>query len=75
MIGEPPVCMRFKHYLRSSGARCEAFPSGIPDEIWYHHDPHTAPFPGDNGILFEPIDRPSRPASRRRTDRSPRRAH
>ena len=33
---------------------CDAFPDGIPDEIAYGDNPHTSPFPGDNGIQFEP---------------------
>lgn len=60
MIGEAPVCMKCKHYHRSSGALCNAFPEGIPDEIWYHRNPHTAPFPGDHGIQFEPIAKPAK---------------
>lgn len=32
--------------------RCAAFPDGIPAEIWAGGD-HTAPWPGDHGILFE----------------------
>lgn len=32
---------------------CEAFPDGIPDEIAYGNNPHTQPFPGDNGIQFK----------------------
>ena len=53
MIGEPPICMWCKHYQRSSGARCDAFPDGIPEEIWYSCNPHTVPFPGDHCIQFE----------------------
>lgn len=33
--------------------RCSAFPDGIPDEIWLEKNPHTSPFPGDGGIMFE----------------------
>ena len=32
---------------------CRAFPEGIPGEIAYGANPHTEPFPGDNGITFE----------------------
>ena len=53
MIGEPPICMWCKHYHRASGARCDAFPDGIPDEILLHRNPHAMPFPGDHGIQFE----------------------
>ncbi len=53
MIGEPPVCMWCKHFHRSRHWGCDAFPAGIPDEIWYHRNHHIQPFPGDRGIQFE----------------------
>jgi hypothetical protein len=33
---------------------CEAFPDGIPDDIYLGKNPHTEPFPGDGGIMFTP---------------------
>ncbi len=35
-------------------ATCDAFPDGIPLEIWLDHKRHTKPYPGDHGIQFEP---------------------
>lgn len=32
---------------------CKAFPNGIPDEIAYKGNEHTAPYKNDNGIRFE----------------------
>ena len=33
---------------------CEAFPKGIPYAIAWGDNLHTKPFPGDNGIQYEP---------------------
>jgi hypothetical protein len=33
---------------------CAAFPNGIPEEIAYGPNLHIAPYPGDNGIQYEP---------------------
>lgn len=35
---------------------CTAFPGGIPFEIWEEGQDHRVPFPGDNGIQFEPAE-------------------
>jgi hypothetical protein len=60
MIGDPPVCLGCKHFHQDSGMpyRCNAFPGeeGIPDAIFVGGNPHNRPFPGDNGLRFEPIE-------------------
>lgn len=35
---------------------CEAFPERVPREIWTGQFDHRRPYPGDNGILFEPAE-------------------
>ena len=36
--------------------KCKAYPEGIPEKIITGEHDHTKPFPGDNGIQFEPIE-------------------
>lgn len=64
---EPIIqCESCKHYNRGEN-NCKAFPNGVPTEILWGeidednlrfinvHD-HKTPYPGDNGIRFEPIE-------------------
>lgn len=55
MIYDMPQCLDCKHFDVESSF-CDAFPNGIPDEIFLGDHDHRNPYPGDNGILFEPID-------------------
>ncbi len=54
------VCSRCVHKRNEPGKRriCAAFPNGIPLEIWKGENPHTEPYPGDNGIRFEEVRQP-----------------
>ncbi len=36
------------------GIFCDAFPAGVPAEIMFNRHRHTEPYPGDNGLLFQP---------------------
>lgn len=48
------VCSFCRHLrLKSKDRTCEAFPGGIPIEIWMGKNKHVDPFPGDKGIRFE----------------------
>jgi hypothetical protein len=46
------VCFGCKHLWVYP--RCAAFPDGIPYEIRAGYNDHTQPYPGDNGIQYEP---------------------
>lgn len=55
-------CLKCKHYHFGGYFSCEAFPvsRGIPPEIWDGEYDHTKPYPGDNGVRFEPVQKPGR---------------
>ena len=50
-----PNCNKCIHRIKGT-ATCKAFPKRIPDAILEGKNQHINPFPGDDGILFEPID-------------------
>ena len=47
-------CLNCKH-LNKDNISCAAFPDVIPHDIKAAIIDHREPFPGDNGIRFEPI--------------------
>jgi hypothetical protein len=48
-------CVRCKH-KHDSGGTCNAFLNRIPVAILMNRHDHREPYPGDNGIRFEPRD-------------------
>jgi hypothetical protein len=57
----PPICGGCKHLNTTSDRplldpKCDAFPGGIPNEILLSKADHRKPFPGDQGIQFDPED-------------------
>jgi len=42
-----------------STPQCDAFPDEIPDDIYFSKHDHRKPYPGDNGICFEPVAKDS----------------
>lgn len=47
-------CISCKHYRML--LKCKAYPDGIPVDIITGKHDHTKPFPGDNGVRYEPTD-------------------
>jgi hypothetical protein len=45
-----------RHYAPNQGPpSCEAYPYGIPVEIWSGSSDHRAPLPGDHGVQYQTI--------------------
>jgi hypothetical protein len=66
MIGIAPLCFYCKHEFANKPGpvyettpQCDAFPNRIPDAIYHLDHDHRKPYPGDNGICFEPIEKDS----------------
>ncbi len=56
--GTAPICVNCRHFdwdLKFGGLCCDAFPHGIPNVILSGRHDHSRPYPGDKGILYEPV--------------------
>ena len=60
---QDPQCHDCRHLYpidgKCRGFFCSAYPSGegVPMDILTNDHDHTTPYPGDNGITFEPKER------------------
>lgn len=56
MSGPAPLCLYCARFRRGevgpAGPTCEAFPAGIPDEIFRMVHDHRRPYQGDQGKQF-----------------------
>mgnify|MGYP005851485489 CR=1 FL=1 len=54
MTSIPRQCFACRHFHK--GIRCAALPNGIPTAILEMEHDHRQPYPGDNGIRWEPAE-------------------
>lgn len=53
----PPICAGCTHRIGDlREPKCAAFSSGIPREVVLSRVDHRLPYPGDQGIRFDPVD-------------------
>ncbi len=56
-IADYPQCAGCGRFRAASGGRprCEAYPGGIPDDLWNNKADHRFAFAGDGGLLWTPL--------------------
>jgi excisionase family DNA binding protein len=54
MQSPTPLCHDCNYFYGINSRTCDAFPEGIPNEIWIGKIKHDKPYPFDQGIQFKP---------------------
>jgi excisionase family DNA binding protein len=54
MQSPTPLCYDCNYLHAVNSRTCDAFPEGIPDEIWLGTIRHDKPYLGDHDIQFKP---------------------
>lgn len=54
MQSPTPPCYDCNYFDAVNSRTCDAFPEGIPDEIWIGTIKHDKEYAGDHGIQFRP---------------------
>jgi len=54
MQNSPALCYDCAYFDTVNPRICDAFPEGIPSEIWNGVFKHDKPYPGDRDIQFKP---------------------
>lgn len=57
----PPICWACKKFKGRASRTCEAFPEGIPKQIYFQGFDHRKAFSGDGGQRFESLPTESIP--------------
>ena len=73
-MNAPPMCylcLRFDRSPPAGRRRCEAFPEGIPEEIFFEGADHRRPF-ADEDLTFAPQDEEAEAEVRARWGKRPR---
>ena len=47
-----PLCMQCRYFRFLPGRPCDAFPEGVPDDIWEGRITHNHSTPGDHDLRF-----------------------